>query len=92
MGAQVTEARLKTQVLKYLRTIQYLWVYKAADQFQSGIPDLIICHAGKFKTIELKVGKNKLSPIQDYVGKRIEEAGGDFYVCRSLSDVEEAIK
>jgi hypothetical protein len=88
----MSECQLKTKAIKYLKTVPELWFYKSADQFTSGIPDIVICHRGLFKGIELKFGKNKTTPIQDFVGKRIRAAGGFWYVCRSLSEVKEVIQ
>jgi len=38
--------------------------------------------------IELKVGKNKPTRIQQYVLKKIEKAGGQSGVCRSITEVK----
>jgi len=64
-------------------------MYKAADRFTSGIPDLLICWKGGFYAIELKVGFNKATPIQEYVMREIKRAGGQVSVCRSVEDVKQ---
>jgi len=68
------------------------WFYKSADRWTSGIPDLILCIEEKFFAIELKIGKNKPTPIQTYVIKRIQAAGGRAAVCRSLAEVKQFLK
>lgn len=87
----MSERDLCTQVERYLKTIPYLWYYKASDKWTSGIPDLIICYKGKFIGIELKTAKGKVSKIQEFVGKKICAAGCVFAVCRSLKEVKEVI-
>ena len=63
-------------------------MYKAADRFTSGIPDLLLCIQGKFNAIELKVGSNKPTRIQEFVMREIRKAGGRVSVCRSVEDVK----
>lgn len=63
-------------------------MYKAADRFTSGIPDLLICWKGGFYAVELKVGFNQATLIQEYVMREIRRAGGRAAVCRSVEDVK----
>lgn len=61
--------------------MQYLkkddcYVIKTSDRFTAGIPDILICKQGKFIGIELKYGKNKPTPIQNYHLNKIKKAGG----------------
>ncbi len=89
----LSETRLKNKVVQFIRTrYPTAWVYKASDRFTSGIPDLIICKEGLFYAIELKVGSNKATPIQDYVMRQIQAAGGLAVVCRSVEDVKRLIE
>ena len=88
MESQMTELQLKTKIVKYLRGIEGIWFYKAADNFTAGIPDIIICDHGNFVALELKVGKNKLSKIQQFVGAQIILARGSFIEIRSLDEVK----
>lgn len=85
------ETKLKIKVLKYLRSINGLWVCKVNDQFTSGIPDILICYHGHFAAIELKCGKNKTTPLQDYVLEKIYDAGGSTCVAYSLDEVKNFI-
>ena len=87
------ETKLKNQVIEYLRrAYPTAGVYKSADRFTSGIPDLILCVDGKFFAIELKVGRNEPTPIQKFVIKRIRAAGGRVAVCWSLDEVKQFMK
>lgn len=53
-----------------------------------GCPDLICSIFGKFYGLEVKVGKNKLSPFQKKAKGDIEKTGGKYLVIRSLEDIE----
>ena len=88
----LSETKLKNQVIEYLRReLPSAWFYKCADRFTAGIPDLIICKEGMFYAIELKVGSNKASPIQEFVMREISKAGGRVCVCRSVEEVSNFI-
>ena len=89
----LSETKLKNKVIQFIRR-QYpdAWIYKAADRFTSGIPDLLLCKKGRFYAIELKVGSNKATPIQEFVMREICKAGGRVSVCRSVEDVKQFIK
>lgn len=54
---------------------------------KNGTPDIIICHDGRFLSIELKAGKGKQSDAQCEVEDAIAVAGGGYAVCRSIADV-----
>ena len=84
----LSETKLKNKVLKFIKS-EYpdAWIYKAADRFTSGIPDLLICRKGLFYAIELKVGSNKATKLQEYVLRQIHRAGGRTAVCRTVDQV-----
>lgn len=86
----MTEFQLKNKCIRWLKT-QKLWWYHPSDRFQSGIPDLIVCKEGKFYAIELKIGKNKLTKLQNYVLERIRQNGGQVAVCSSLWGLKEVL-
>ena len=65
---------------------------------QPGWPDIIIIHAAghspyyaEIAGIELKAGKGRQSPEQKAVEKAFTEAGGMYFVCRSVDDVALAL-
>ncbi len=68
------------------------FVYKAADKFTSGIPDLLICLDGMFVGVELKTATGKTTKIQDYTLAKIAAAGGRTAVARSVEEVHEFLK
>ena len=54
---------------------------------KNGTPDLIICHDGRFLSIELKAGKGTQTEAQREVEDAIAVAGGGYAVCWSIADV-----
>lgn len=58
---------------------------------QFGAPDIVVCRAGgEYVAIDLKAGKNDLSLRQRGFKKRVEKAGGKYFVCRTLRNVIDA--
>jgi hypothetical protein len=88
-----SEKKLKEKVLAMLkREFPDAWVYKTADRWKSGIPDVLICSRGRFFAAELKVGKNGATRLQRYTLEQIKRAGGCAAVCCSVDRVRELIK
>lgn len=87
---RISEKELKNRVVDYIRRrYPNAWIYKTADIWQSGIPDLLICIYGRLYAIELKAGKNKPTRIQSHVLCNIFKAGARVQVCRSLIEVKD---
>jgi hypothetical protein len=85
----LSEKNLKNKVIQFIKkNYPHIWIYKTADRWTAGIPDLLLCNKGLLYAIELKVGKNRPTKIQRYVLKRIRSAGGRAAVCWSLDDVK----
>ena len=49
---------------------------------RAGIPDIIICHRGKFLAVECKAGFNKTTALQEREIAAIQKAGGSAMVVR----------
>ena len=89
----LSETRLKNKVIQFIkREYPGVWVYKTADRWTSGIPDLLLCIEGRFYAIELKVGRNQPTKIQRYVIEKIRVSGGRAGVCRSVEEIRELLK
>ncbi len=89
----MSETRLKLKVLKELKNrYPYAWVYKAADRFRSGIPDILMCYKGAFIAIELKTSAGVATKLQLHELDMIVRAGGNSRVCRSVREVVEFIE
>jgi len=53
-----------------------------------GVPDIICIIAGQFVGIEIKAGKDRISPDQVLFKKRCERNGGKYLVVRNPEDVD----
>ena len=53
---------------------------------EKGLPDIVAVIAGRFAGIEVKAGKDKLSPDQLHRKFEIERAGGLYFEARSTDD------
>ena len=57
-----------------------------------GWPDYLVLHDRGTIALELKAEKGKRSPEQVTFGDAFTALGGDYFVCRSLIDVEAALR
>lgn len=57
-----------------------------------GIADILIFWQGGHGAIELKCGRNKTSPHQDYFADKWQWTGGRYALCRDLDSVVAALK
>lgn len=64
------------------------WIYVTADRWRSGIPDVLMCHHGRFIALEVKTPRGRLAPIQRVTLEHITRAGGIAHV---VCTVEEAL-
>jgi Holliday junction resolvase len=61
------EGKVKAKLKKGLDTIGCYYFYPQTGGYgRSGVPDIIICHKGKFIAIECKAGDNKPTALQEY--------------------------
>jgi hypothetical protein len=89
----MSETRLKEKVVAMLRrNYPGIFFYKAADKFQSGIPDLIGCYKGRFFGLELKFGVNRATRLQEHVLQKIRAAGGMAGVAYNIEDVKNILE
>ncbi len=61
-----------------------MWAIKVITANERGCPDILCCVKGRFLGIEVKEGKDRLSPIQAEQGDRIGKAGGNFLVVKNF--------
>jgi len=95
----MNESRFKCKAVAIIkRELPGVWTYHPSDKWVSGIPDLFILYRGVFAAVELKVGKNKASRLQEIMLARIRAAGGMTWICygdsgkNEILDVCRAIK
>ena len=89
----VKEADLITTIKKYLATLPetFAWKEHGGQYGTAGIPDIIVCHRGRFIALEAKVGKNQPTKLQAVTIEQIRKAGGTAAVVRSVEDVKAAL-
>lgn len=82
----------KIKDLRAKGVLERFWYYCPMDVCRSGIPDFIFCINGRFRSIELKMPKGKISPIQRFTYDEILKAGGRSFVCSSMDEFISAIE
>ena len=87
---QMNEAALIQRIRKYLATVPecFFWKEHGGQYGTAGIPDIIVCHKGRFIALEAKVGKNKPTKLQAATIEQIRKAGGTAAVVYSVEDVQ----
>lgn len=53
-----------------------------------GSPDIVCCYKGRFIAIEVKSKAGRQSPSQLQFQENLENAGGYYFIARSIKDVE----
>ena len=98
-----SEKVIQTAVLQYLEMVPNCYVFRsAAGAVQTatgryfrtgrkGCPDVSAIYNGKYYGLEIKSSKGRQSPAQKEAQEQIEEAGGLYYLIRSLKDIKEII-
>lgn len=84
-----TPEHLLTKAIRSLLNAAGIFHWKVYQTLGStpGVPDIIGCHKGRFIAIEVKAGKNAVSPAQRAFLEAINRAGGLGFVARSIDDV-----
>ncbi len=67
---------LQSKILTHLRSLPNVWAVKVITANERGVPDILCCVRGRFLAIEVKEGKDTLSPIQAEQMDRIRWADG----------------
>jgi len=91
---QKREKNLCRKVLAYLNSLDNAFFYKVhGGMYQrSGLPDIIGCHNGRCYGIELKVGTNKPTELQERTLDQMSQSGAIVGVCYTLDEVQELIE
>ena len=88
----MTEDKIQNKILKYLKSLDNVYVVKTVINNKKGVPDILICKDGKFIAFEVKTDKGKTTKLQDHNLKEIVKAGGSSYIVRSVEDVKSIIE
>jgi Holliday junction resolvase len=89
------EAKVKKKVVAILKQYGAYFFYPVTGGYgRSGVPDIIVCHKGRFIGIECKAGNNKPTPLQEQNLNAIQAAGGTSLVINedNISTVEETLQ
>ena len=71
------EAKVKKKVVDVIKKHKAYYFYPVTGGFgRSGIPDIVVCHRGRFVGIECKAGSNKPTPLQLAELNKIMQAEG----------------
>jgi pantoate kinase len=75
--ASTPEVKVKKQIRKILDEHGAYYAMPIGTGYgNSGVPDFLICHKGKFIGVEAKAGTNKPTALQEAHLHRILDAGG----------------
>ena len=86
------ERKVKAKVVATLKKMGCYHCMPVTGGFgNSGVPDILVCHKGKFIGIECKAGKGKTTALQEREMARIREAGGSTLVIRedNINELQE---
>lgn len=87
----MSEQKLQKKILTYLKD-GGCYVIKVVVGNRKGIPDIIGCLPnGRFFAIEVKVGSNKTSRLQDYNIDEVRKRKGIAFVAYNLDKVKEEL-
>ena len=90
--AMTPEGKVKDKIKKYLKSKNIYFVMPATGGYgSSGVPDILVCHEGKFIAIECKANGNKPTALQTDNLNRISLGGGIATVADE-KNVDELIK
>lgn len=88
----VRESSVRRQVLAELKRRRIYHIpYPATPYGRRGVPDILVCHAGRFVGLELKRPGQAASSHQGIEHERIRSAGGQAAVVRSVADLENVL-
>lgn len=75
--ASTPEAKVKKRIRQLLDIKQAYYAMPMGTGYgNSGVPDFLICHRGRFIAVEAKAGTNKPTLLQETHMQRIRDAGG----------------
>jgi hypothetical protein len=86
------ESSLLLDTLEMLSMLPDTKVIRKEAGTVAGVADLLICYKGKFVAVELKDNDGTTSPQQVKFLQEVRDAGGVGTVCRTLSEVYDALK
>jgi len=87
----MSESKLQTKAQKELKKAGW-YVVRVIAASKKGVADLICCDPnGKFVTIEVKWGYNKLSVLQEWNADQVRKRNGIAYTIYSILELRQII-
>lgn len=81
--ARTPEGKVKDACVALLKKHGAYYFFPVMGGYgRSGIPDIVVCHKGKFLGVECKAGYNKPTALQEREMVEIQKAGGAAMVVR----------
>lgn len=100
-GVRISEKDVQASCLEYLAVRRHFFFRLnnmpifSGGEFRSlgkytpkGLPDAVVVRLGIFVGLEFKASDGSLSPEQKLLGEKLEKAGGEYYVIRSIEDLQ----
>jgi hypothetical protein len=88
----MSEGYIQRKILEYLTKQGAYAVNIHGNEYQSNVPDVLVCYRGRFIGIEVKDADGNLSSGQRKHLRRIQKAGGIGEGVRSLQRVKDIIQ
>lgn len=92
--ASTPEVKVKKQIRKMLDEAGAYYAMPIGTGYgNSGVPDFLICHRGRFIAVEAKAGNNKPTALQELHMARIRSNGGTALVINedNLQELKELL-
>lgn len=92
--ASTPEVKVKKQIRKMLDEAGAYYAMPIGTGYgNSGVPDFLICHRGRFIAVEAKAGNNKPTALQQLHMKRVRNSGGTALVINedNLQELKELL-
>ena len=92
--ASTPEVKVKKQIRKLLDEAGAYYAMPIGTGYgNSGVPDFLICHRGRFIAVEAKAGNNKPTALQELHMERIRNNGGTALVINedNLQELKELL-
>lgn len=92
--ASTPEVKVKKQIRKMLDEAGAYYAMPIGTGYgNSGVPDFLICHRGRFIAVEAKAGNNKPTALQEAHMARIRNNGGTALVINedNLQELKELL-
>lgn len=82
------EGKVKAKVKQILKEYGVYYFMPVQTGYGGVALDFLCCHRGRFFAIETKAIGKKLTGLQEYTVKTIEDAGGTVFVIHSEQEAE----